>query len=120
MKKIITLIAIMFFALVSFAQTAKVEGDKDLLKANLAKKEVIFVMPSEITSETIDKSAQYYTDYFTVEYSDETKVAKILLISDAESDRRVIMRFLLSSGVRTIQFDGNDYTIMEFYSNFLE
>ena len=120
MKKLITLIAIMVFTLGTFAQTAKVEGDKDLLKSNLVNKKVVFVMPSDMTAETIDKSAQYYTDYFTVDYNGESKVTKILLLSDAETDRRVIMRFLLSTGVRTINFDGQDYTIMEFYSSFLE
>jgi sporulation protein YlmC with PRC-barrel domain len=120
MKNLIALISILIFTLSSFAQTAKVEGTKEDLKNNLAKNLVVFVMPSEITAENIDKSAQYYTDYFTVEYNNESKVANILLISEAETDRRVIMRFLLSTGVRIINFDGAEYTIMEFYSNFLE
>ena len=120
MKKIITLIAMMVFTLGAFAQIAKVEGDKDLLKSNLDKNKVIFVMPSDIVSENIDKSAQYYTDYFTVDFNNESKVTKILMVTENESDRRVIVRFLLSVGVRTIEFDGQDYTIMEFYSSFLE
>ncbi|HLV42680.1 MAG TPA: hypothetical protein VKY37_10395 [Brumimicrobium sp.] len=120
MKKLITLIAIMIFSLSAFAQIAKVEGSEEVLKENLADNRVVFIMPSEMTSETIEKSAQYYTDYFTVDYDEKSQKAKILLISGDESDRRVIVRFLLSSGVRTISFAGSDYTIMEFYSSFLE
>lgn len=120
MKKLITLIAIMVLTLSSFAQTAKVEGTAADLKKNISANFIEFVMPSEVTAENIEKSAQYYTDYFTVGFNKESKVAKITLLKGEEIERRVITRFLLSTGVRGVNFEGTDYTIMEFYSNFLE
>lgn len=120
MKKLITLFTILIFTAISFAQTAKVEGDKALLEEKLSNNIVEFIMPSETTSEDVSKSAQYYTEYFTVEYDDDSKVAKIVLVNEDPIAKRVITRFLLSTGVRTINFSGEDHTIMGFYSTFLE
>ncbi|PWH85434.1 hypothetical protein [Brumimicrobium oceani] len=120
MKKLILLFAIMIFTGVGFAQTAYVEGTAATLKENLDKNFVTFKMPSEVTSEVVDKSAQYYTDYFTVDFSPESKLAKINILPQADQPRRVISRFLLSTGVRTVNFEGKDFTIMEFYANYLE
>lgn len=120
MKKLILLFAIMIFAGIGFAQTAVVSGTSATLKKNLSENFVEFKMPSEVTTEVVDKSAQYYTDYFTVDFKPETKVARINILDQEEQARRVISRFLLSTGVRTVSFEGKDYTIMEFYANFLE
>lgn len=120
MKKLIILFAITLFASVGFAQTATVEGTAATLKKNLSENYVQFTMPSEVTSEVVEKSAQYYTDYFTVDFKAESKTARINILDQEDQARRVITRFLLSTGVRTVSFEGKDYTIMEFYSNFLE
>ena len=120
MKKLFTLIITIAFATISFAQTANVEGNKDSLEKKLADNYVEFLMPKNTKTEEVEKSAQYYTEYFTVEFDEVSKKAKIKLIDMDPMARRVITRFLLSAGVRTINFDNQDYTIMEFYSNFLE
>lgn len=120
MKKLITLFTVLVFATAVFSQTANVKGDKALLEKKLADKTIEFVMPQTTTNEEVSKSAQYYTEYFTVDFNAETKVATIKLIDGDDMARRVITRFLLSTGVRTIHFAGDDYTIMSFYSTFLE
>ncbi|HLW30313.1 MAG TPA: hypothetical protein VKX29_05605 [Brumimicrobium sp.] len=120
MKKIITLISIITLAFGSFAQIANVEGSKDALNKSLSANFIEFVMPKDVTAENINKSAQFYTDYFTVEYNADNKVARVNLLNSDGTGRRVITRFLLSTGVRGVNFDGQDYSIMEFYTNFLE
>ncbi|HLW38964.1 MAG TPA: hypothetical protein VKX31_01140 [Brumimicrobium sp.] len=120
MKKIITIFTVLIFTAISFSQTAKVEGDKAAFEQKLSNNIVEFVMPGTTSSEEVSKSAQYYTEYFTVDYNEETKVAKIVLINEDPMARRVITRFLLSTGVRSIDFIGEEHTIMGFYSSFLE
>jgi hypothetical protein len=120
MKKLIILFAILIFAGVGFAQTATVSGTAVTLKKNLSEDFVEFKLPSEVTNDVVEKSAQYYTDYFTVDFNDKTKIARVNLLNQDEQAKRVISRFLLSIGVRTVSFEAKDYTIMEFYSNFLE
>lgn len=120
MKKIFTLLVGLIFTIGSFAQVAKVEGDKSTLDKALAENQVAFVMPENTTEAEVLRSAQYYTEYFTVDYDADNGVATITLVNEDPMAKRVITRFLLSTGVRTVNFDGEDYTIMEFYTSFLE
>lgn len=120
MKKIFTILTVLIFAIGSYAQTAKVDGDLASFKKSLADKVVAFTMPEKTTTEEVKKSAQYYTDYFTVDYKEESQLVTIRLVDQDEMARRVITRFLLSTGVRTVEFEGKDYTIMEFYNDFLK
>ena len=110
----------MISAGIGFAQIAVVSGTAETLKKNISENFVEFKMPSEVTTEVVEKSAQYYTDYFTVDFKSTTNIATINILDQEDQARRVISRFLLSTGVRTVNFEGKDYTIMEFYSTFLE
>lgn len=121
MKNLMTLIALLFFTVGSFAQTATVNGTQDDLNKTLSNGYVEFVMPEKITVDDINKSAQYYTEYFTVEFNEESHTAKVELIDSEDGmARKVIQRFLLSTGVRTVNFNGKDYSIAEFYNDILK
>ncbi|MDX1652621.1 MAG: hypothetical protein R3277_09020 [Brumimicrobium sp.] len=120
MKKLMILFAVSLFSLGLSAQNAKVEGNKEALKKNVEKGVIEFIMPENTQAAEIEKSAQYYVDYFTVQYNPTTRVAKITMVDNTPESRRVINRLLLSNGVRTIEFDGQKYSISDFYSNFLE
>lgn len=121
MKNLMTLIALLLFTVGSFAQTAVVKGNQDELKKSLADGVVEFVMPEKTTDAEIKKSAQYYTDYFTVDFNQDTHVAAVKLKdSEDELSRKIIQRFLLSTGIRTIKFDGKDYSIAQFYNEILK
>ena len=68
----------------------------------------------------INRTSQYYVDYFTVDYNESTKNAKISMIDNSPEGRRVVTRFLLSNKVSVIIFNENEYKITEFYDNFLK
>ncbi|MBW7868091.1 MAG: hypothetical protein H3C31_07195 [Brumimicrobium sp.] len=120
MKKLLTLIVLVVFTMFGYAQTAKVGGTEESIKNMIGKNYVEFVFPDEITQETIEKSGKYYTEYFTVEYNKPSKIVKVSLIENTDMARRVITRFLLSCGVRTVEFTGKEFTIMEFYDSYLK
>ncbi|PKR79871.1 hypothetical protein CW751_13025 [Brumimicrobium salinarum] len=120
MKKLLSILSIVFFTLSSYGQTAKVEGTAEELKKGLAENTLVFIMPADVSKDIVEKSAQYYTDYFSVDFDESSQKAKLTFIEGQENNRRVITRFLLSSKVRTIRFEEKEYTIMEFYANFLE
>lgn len=122
MKKIGTLFIGLLFAFGGFAQTAKVDGSQAELEKNLVANTLTLVMPSEVATETIKKSATYYTDYFSVKYNEGNHQALLTFVDPSKIDisRRVVTRFLLSCGVRSVDFDGKSYTIMQFYDTFLK
>lgn len=121
MKNLMTLFAVILFAFGGFSQTAKVEGTQAELKSQLAKNRVEFILPTNVTAEKVSKSAAYYTDYFSVNFDAKTHKASLEFVKAGNMDmsHRVVTRFLLSCGIRNVNFDGKDYTIMQFYSNFM-
>tara|TARA_B100000508_G_scaffold137355_2_gene131740 strand:+ start:22432 stop:22797 length:366 start_codon:yes stop_codon:yes gene_type:complete len=119
MKKIIAFFAFILFVGFSFAQTASVDGDKASIAKQVEMGKFKIEMPESTSAEDINKSAEYYVDYFTVDFNAESKIATITMVDNTPSSRRVINRLLLSNGVRTIAFNGEEYSINEFYDEFL-
>lgn len=120
MKNLILLLSITAFSFYGYSQNAKVSGNLESLKKEVREGVFTFVLPESITEADVNKSAQYYTDYFTVTYNDNSKVANIKMKENTPAARRVIIRFLLSSGVKSIDFQGKEHTINDFYEKFLE
>lgn len=120
MKKLLTLLAGLTLTLGLFAQNAKVTGDAATLKENVSNGVIEIVFPESTEAKDIEKSSEYYVDYFAVEYSSDTRLARITMVDNTAESRRVINRLLLSNGVRTIDFNGKSYSINDFYSSFLE
>lgn len=119
MKTIITLFAFVLTLSFGFAQTASISGDESTLNSQVEKGEFSIEMPESTNADEINKSAEYYVDYFTVNYDDKSKIAKISMVDNTPSSRRVINRLLLSNGVRTINFNGKEFSINEFYDTYL-
>lgn len=103
----------------AFAQTASISGDEASLAKQVESGSFEIQMPESTSAEDMNKSAEYYVDYFTVDFNAESKVAAINMVDNTASSRRVINRLLLSNGVRTIAFNGEEFSINEFYDKFL-
>ncbi len=119
MKSLMTLIGLFVAVSTTFAQVAKVEGSAAAFEKQVAKGQMEIILPQSADAESVEKSASYYTDYFEVSFNEESKVATINMIDNTASNRRVISRFLLTNGVRNIELDGTNYSINEFYDQFL-
>lgn len=121
MKKLLGLFVAFTFYLTAFSQTptASVSGDAETMKNAIDKGVFEFTLPDYVTEEQVRKSANYYTDYFTVDYTHENRLAKITMLDNDPMTRRIITRFLISTKVKLIAFDGNEYTINEFYEKYM-
>ncbi len=122
MKKLVyTLMFLVGFATVSFAQEANeiavTEGSEELAKSK-ADGDYVFVMSGK-TEEEISGAATYYTSYFKVAFDEGTQTAKLEMVENNERARAVIMRFLVASGVRHIDVDGKVIPINDFMTNYL-
>ena len=119
MKKILGLIAGLTLGAMTFAQTGIVFTDAaDETYDKTATTEFHFDFGSDITLETINESATYYTDYFTVsaEAKGEGHAVTVTLVEDTEMSRRVIARFLAtaSSFKTPINVNGTDWQVKDF------
>lgn len=122
MRNLLALTLMLTLSLLTFGQDqgeAFVKGTETSMIA--AKKAGVFEfkLPAEATKDEVEKNKAYYTDYFSVDYKSEIQIALIKMVDNTPQARRVITRFLISNGVRTIKLGDTKYTVAEFYDNFL-
>lgn len=106
--------------LLAYSQAANVDGNKETLKAAVQIGVFEITMPDSVSEKDVEKSKSYYTDYFTVSYNSENRLATIEMIENTAKSRRVITRLLLSIGVKEVNIDNKDYTLNDFYTIFLQ
>lgn len=124
MKRLIyTLFAVM---LVSFASNAQeptelaVSKGSDALVKSKSSGEYVFTLPSTVSKEDVEKSAKYYTHYFTVNFDAGSHDASVVLVNNEPKSRFVISRFLSSCGVRFIKVDGKNMGLDEFSNTYFK
>ena len=124
MKKLLTLIS--FFFLISFSmtfsQTENITIAQSKIELEKSKQNGIyyFTIHAKASKEDVAKSAAYYPSYFSVDYDDASKIAKITMIENNEKTRLVLLRFLSSVRSQKIQVDGTSMLIHEFYDKYLK
>ena len=119
---IYTLLTIISFTSFSYAQ------DKTNTVLTKAKEEIskgkesgvfTFVMPSTLSKEEINKNANYYTHYFTVEYNIETFEVKINMIDTDDKSKHIVVRFLTACGIQYVQVEGMNMSTEEFFNSYM-
>ena len=124
MKKLLSLIT--FIILISFSmtfsQTENITIAQSKIELEKSKQNGIyyFTIHAKASKEDVAKSAAYYPSYFSVDYDDASKIAKITMIENNEKTRLVLLRFLSSVRSQKIQVDGTSMLIHEFYDKYLK
>lgn len=78
-----------------------------------------FELPNR-TAEDIEKSAQYYTHYFSVDFDESTNVATLTLTESEMTNRAVIARFLVAAKMSEVSVDGQSMPVMDFMEEYLK
>jgi hypothetical protein len=122
MKKILTLVLIAFLGGTVSAQDtptkAKIEN-AEKFAAGKEKGNYVFQLPGSITAEQVTKAASYYTQYFTVNFDAKSNSAKITMLKNDDVSKHVIVRFLVSVGVKEISMSGKDYDVETFFQDYI-
>ena len=119
MKTIFSLLFFTFTSLVLLSQEATTESKVNFLKdKEIGKFE--FKLPDDSNKDAVDQYAKYYLNYFTVDFSETTKIAKISMIENTQENRKIIMRFLGANQIQNVVIDNRTYTLMDFYNNYLQ
>lgn len=79
-----------------------------------------FIMPEGVTAEDVAQSAKYYTHYFTVDYDNSSRAAKIKMVTNDDKSRSVIVRFLVSNNVQTVDVEGTMVSVYDFFEKYLK
>lgn len=119
MKKILLVLVVVLAGFAASAQKSAAVSSKALETGKTTGK-YLFVLPADITSKQVDDVKGYYKDYFTINFNEMKHEATVVLSKNEEMNRRVILRFLSSLGMRTVTVEGTDRTLDEFYENNLK
>lgn len=118
MRKIVTILFAALLGSAVYAQdatnTATVKSATEF-QAGKKTGTYTFELPATVTTETVKKSANYYTQYFTVDFNEKTRKAVIKMVQNDEQGRHVIVRFMISNGIDSISMDGKVYTVDDFW-----
>ena len=121
MKKIVSIVALSLVCSFSFAQsspeTTSTVQEKTFI-SNKTKGEYNFQMPEGTSEQKITETANYYVNYFTVNYDSKTRIANITMVQEKMAG--VIFRFLLSNEIETILYDGKEYKAEKFVGDFVQ
>lgn len=114
MKKIFLALVVVLSAFAASAQKSA-SISSELIETGNTKGKYVFTLAPDVTAAQVDKVKGYYTTYFTVNYSESKHEATITVTNDDEMSRRVILRFLSSLGMNTVNVDGTDKPLDKFY-----
>ena len=122
MKKFLTIVLAVFLGGTAFAQEAPAKAKVESAEKFAADKrngKFEFQLPETATAENVKKTAAYYTQYFTVNFDQKTKKAKLTMLQTDEKSKHVIVRFLVSNDVKEVTMDGKDYKTEEFFQQYI-
>lgn len=123
MKKIVSIAIFSILTTLGFSQEAGYlqakTGSESVLQKSKSSGLYEFQFPTSLDKATVEKNAAFYKDYFSVQFDDKTKIAKLKMNENNEINRRVILRFLLSNNIKEINLDGKIESVEVFYKNHL-
>jgi hypothetical protein len=78
-----------------------------------------FYFPASITKEKIETAANYYPTYFAYSINEVENSIKITLLENTLNNRRIIMRFLMSSRLQKINVEDTELLVQDFFESYL-
>lgn len=121
MKKVLGLLVGLFLTVSTFANGIVTYSDAATATNSKTTGVFNFSFDSSYLIKDITKTANYYTNYFTVEpvQSESGIAVKISLADDNEMARRVITRFFISLEVKSINVNGTEVLIEDFIKTYV-
>ncbi len=121
MKKLLGLVLGMFLTVTTFANGGVTYSDASTAEKSKTEGVFNFSFDSEFTLEEINKTAKYYTSYFTVTpVKTENGInVTIKLVDDNEMARRVVNRFFVSLEVKEINVNGTKVPTEQFVTKYV-
>ena len=81
--------------------------------------EVSFLFNKAMDAATVKENAQYYPNYFSVNYDSATAKCTLKLTQD-DMAKLVISRFLMSCGINEVIVGGKVITVQDFMAEYLK
>jgi hypothetical protein len=121
MKKISIFLIITLLTISTFANGVVTYNDASTAEKSKTEGVFNFSFDSNFTLEDINKTAKYYTNYFTVTpVKTENGInVTIKIVEDNEMARRVVNRFFVSLEVKEVDVNGTMIPVEKFVTKFI-
>jgi hypothetical protein len=121
MKKLLGLVLGMFLTVSTFANGGVTYNDVSTAEKSKTEGVFNFSFDSGFSIDDINKTAKYYTNYFTVTpVKTENGInVTIKLVEDNEMARRVVNRFFVSLEVKEINVNGTMIPVEKFVTKYV-
>ncbi|MGV6860391.1 MAG: hypothetical protein ACWA41_01400 [Putridiphycobacter sp.] len=121
MKKLLGVVLGLILSVSALAGGGVTYNDVNTAEKSKAEGVFTFAFDSNFTLEEINKTAQYYTSYFSVSpvKSENGFTVTIKIIEDNEMSRRVVTRFFVSLEVKEIMVSGASIGVEDFVSKYV-
>jgi len=120
MKTILTTMLVLFTLNCTFAQKTAIVKNKSQVTSIKEAGVGTITMPGDITASEIESKSKFYTQYFTVNFDEATKIATFNMVENDERGRAVIMRFLSACDTQDIRVGDEILSIQDFYQKYLK
>lgn len=122
MKNLMLLLLITFglssFAFAQEINQVKFDMSGTELAQSLEKGEVSFFFNKSMDAQTIKENAQYYPNYFSVNYDSASAKCTLKLTQD-DMAKLVISRFIMSCGINEVLVGGKVISVQDFMAEYL-
>ena len=119
MRKLILLIAISVSALAASAQNSA-NVTSTALKQSKSNGVYVYKLSDNITQKEVSAAAKYYEQYFTTAFDAAKHEAKLTLTENADIDKRVMQRFLISLNISEVTVDGKSQPFETVYEAYMK
>jgi hypothetical protein len=122
MKKMLSLVAVLMIAVVSFGQNGVSFTDATSSYNKTATISYNIVFGAAYKAEDIKSNATYYESYFTVTVTPASaggNTVNIKLVEDNEMARRVILRLLVNMDIKTVNVNGTEIDRNDFMTKYI-
>ena len=116
-KLLYTLIAVLGFTTMSFAQEASntaQAADKLELISSKESGEYTFTFPSSISIQEIEKKALNYNEMITVSIDATSHKVTIGMVENTDMNRKIMVRMMMSCGIQYVNVNGEDLEMYNF------
>jgi len=121
MKKVLGLLVGLFLTVSTFANGIVTYSDAKTADISKTSGVFNFTFDANYSIADINKTANYYTNYFTVTpvKTEKEITVTISLVDDSEMARRVVTRFFVSLSIKTINVNGTKVMLDEFIKSYI-
>lgn len=123
LMKILISIGLIYFSILQVTAQANYSAScksKTSLSEGKSSGKIEITLPESVTKESVEEYGKYYTKMFTINFDEESQLATFIMVTNDSNSRRVIARFLSANQIQSVVVENKEFSLNDFFENFLK